>query len=180
MFVLRAVRFKNVYDGGIVLVPTHKTDVRGFVNMEYDNIEGKGCINSSVNIMRSSVQISLRLTKSLFELDGDMLYDISITPWRVDTKMLKMVYKLKKIVISNDVVDKGDVEEEDEVILDSYEIKDMYDSARRELEDKLSEMEDDIEKVKKRLGKMDINLENLNIIAEINTNFDRNILKNYI
>jgi len=181
MFVLRAVRFKNVYDGGIVLIPTHKSNVRELIEIENDKIDSNNCINGSVNVMKSNVQINLRLSKTLFELDRELLYDIHITPLRTDNKMMKIVYKLSKVVISNDVVDSVEEEEdEEEVILDRYEIKEMYESTRKELEEKLDVVSDDIVKIQKRIGTMDINLENLNCIAEINTNFDRNLLKNYI
>lgn len=179
MFVLRAVRFKNVYEGGIVLIPTHKSNVRELIDIENDKIESNNCINGSVNVMKSNVQINLRLSKTFFELDRELLYDIHITPLRTDNKMMKIVYKLSKVVISNDVIE--DVEEDEEdVILDRYEIKEMYDSAKKELEEKLYGMSDDIVKIQKRIRMMDINMENLNRIAEMNTNFDRNLLKNYI
>lgn len=180
MFVIKTVRFKKLFDNGVVFVPTYKTNVKEFISFEAETNETDYI--SSVNVMMNSFEINLRLSKNFFELDKSLLYDVYISALRLDRKTNKLLYKVNKIIISEEIVSTTENEEDLEVedLLDTYEIKELFAKQMEELESNLTAMQSYVDDVREKVKDMDINIENMNSIAEINNNFDRNILKNYI
>lgn len=178
MFVIKTVRFKKLFDNGVVFVPTYKTNVKEFISFEAET--NKTDYISSVNVMMNSFEINLRLSKNFFELDKSLLYDVYISALRLDKKTNKMVYKVNKIIISDEIVSSTENEEDLEDLLDTYEIKELFVKQIEELKTNLTATQRYVDDVREKVKDMDINIENMNLIAEINNNFDRNILKNYI
>ena len=168
MFVLSGVRFKKVYAGGIILIPTSKTNLKDFMKMEEE------VLHTSVNVRKDYIQINLTLVKNVSKLDETLLYDMYIKGEMDET--LRMRYKIHKIVLSEE---KFEVECDDD-LLDMYEIKELFTVQYDELMEKLESFEKDMVILKDKIIRMNMDLDNLNIISEINNIFDRNLLKNYI
>jgi len=88
---------------------------------------------------------------------------------------------VQKVVVSellNDT-DGGNMEDDLDV-LDDYEIKEMFNKIKYEVDDKIKKHQDKLVMLLSRINIMEKNITNLNFIADINNNLDKFFEKNYI
>lgn len=181
MFILKNLKFRSLYHKGIVFCPTHLSNYRDFLNYENENTV-LNTFNSSVCLTSKNIEINLQLNKELFKLEDNLLYDVHIKHTKFDDKTNKNVYKILKVVISDEVVKESEkeCEEETDAILEDYEISEMYEKMLMEVNDKIRVRQDKLLLLQNKFNNMEKNLINLNSIADLNNNFDRLFEKNYI
>lgn len=178
MFTIRNVVFRCSYEKSVVFLSTHKSNYKDFILYE------KGCMKdscvrytSSVSLTDKNIELNLSIEKECggMLLQKDTLYDVVIKHMKFNPKSKKMVYKIMKVMISDDDLDDEDIKEEEDngQLLDAYEIDQMFNHIKRELCVKIEEKQCRLAGMLESVNMMKSNFENLNLIAEMNNNFDK-------
>jgi len=179
MFTITNLKYINIYSKGLIFSPTHGSNFREFIKYEKQFLPEFAL--SSVNLTSNNVEINLQLNKDFFQLKHDVVYDVVVKFVKHDEKIRKNVYKVQKVVVSellNDT-DGGNMEDDLDV-LDDYEIKEMFNKIKYEVDDKIKKHQDKLVMLLSRINIMEKNITNLNFIADINNNLDKFFEKNYI
>lgn len=176
MFTITNLKYVNIYSKGLICLPTHRSNFREFIKYEKEYLPDLAL--SSVNMTMNNVEINLQLNKDFFQLQNDVLYDICVKFVKHDDKTKKNVYKIQKVLISDNINEENTDDEFD--LLDNYEITEMFNKILYELDDKIKISQDKLVMLLNKINNMEKNISNLNFIAEINNNFDKFFEKNYI
>lgn len=178
MFTIKNIVFRCSYGKGIVFLSTHKSNYKDFIRYE------KSCVNdlcmtryaSSVSLTDRNIELNLSIDKDCGGmLQQDTLYDVVVKYMKFNKKTQKMIYKIMKVMISDDELDGEIKDEEDNTndLLDSYEIAQMFNHIRRELSGKIEDKQHRLTRMHDDVYKMEANLTNLNAISDMNNNFDK-------
>jgi len=177
MFTLRNVFFSCNTNNEIVFIVTHKSNHRDFISYEKNNSESDKYISSVLLTQR--IEINLILNKYFkSELSQDVLYNVSIAFVDYDKELRKNIYKITKIAISLEKDD--EIEEVEEQILDSFEIETLFKLEKNKIENNLKMKQDRINVIYDKINNMEKSISNINLLAEISSNFEKYFEKNYI
>lgn len=175
--MIKNLLYSHSYEKGIVFQSTHKSNYRELI--EYEEEQTTKYV-SSVNLTSKSIEINLSLDKNFMRLQTEILYNVYLKYVSLNTESNKPIYKIMKVVISDDTMDdiyEGSVEND---ILESYEINQMYENVRKDLYVKIEKRRDQLDSLLRDVDEKGSNLDNLNFIDDINNNFDKFFGKKYI
>ena len=178
MFTIKNILFRCWYEKGIVFLSTHKSNYKDFIQYE------KNCVNdpcmtiyaSSVSLTDRNIELNLSIDKDCGgTLQQDTLYDVVVKYMKFNKKTQRMVYKIMKVMISDDELDEEIKEDEETTndLFDSYEITEMFNHIRRVLCEKIDGERHRLARMHENVYKMEANLTNLNAISDMNNNFDK-------
>lgn len=175
IFILKDVFFSYTADNNIFLKASPMSNYKDLTEYEKSYNKEKKIKNyqSSVHLMGDHFGIMLSLMEVInIELSSfsntSLNFHIEID--KLDKLTKKHLYKIYKIEIADNNTD-NIVDDENDKILDFYEIKNMFTSLECDLLEKIKEKRHKLSELEKSISEMDITLENIDILDKMKRNF---------
>jgi hypothetical protein len=161
---------------------TPMTDYNGFVafernefNTKYKSETQRKC-GSSVHLMGKHVEIEFLLNKQLDLLKEDIdkyLLDVYIVVDGYCESKRRLIYRIVKIgakPIEGNVIEDDD---ENDNLLEEYEIKEMFNSMMDKASHKLNQKKEKLHKIETLMEKLEVSLEGIEHLENIIQNLDK-------
>lgn len=175
IFVLKNVYYVFNQDNNMIFKSSPMTNYKDLIQLEtsYDS-NNKQYYQSSVYLTNKHVEIRLNLKDDInIDLTSVLKTSLNLNIEIVDFDALKnkYIYKISKIEISDDNNDI--IEDEQDKLLDFYEIKNIYDSLERDIYEKINNKKKKILEFENMLSTLKISLDNIDHMDNIKRNIEK-------
>jgi hypothetical protein len=175
LFILKDVLFSYNVDNKIFLKASPMSNYKDLTQYEqcYNKENNIHNYQSSVHLMGDHFGVMLSLVELInIELSSfsktSLNFHIEIENFDKTTQ--KHLYKIYKIEIADSNSD-NIVEDENDKILDFYEIKNMFTSLECDVSTRIREKRQKLSDLEKNISEMDITLENIDVLDKMKRNF---------
>jgi hypothetical protein len=169
MFVLTNLKFCCIYNNNIVFIPSHLSNYREFIKYESEQDKNINNYTSSVQLTSKNVEVNITLNKDFTtQLQTDISYDVEVSFFRFDQILNKNIYKICKIVLSENDVEFSEEHDDDEKILEDYEICEMFEKSLSDVKQKILAKQEDLDELLYRIDNLGKTIDNLNLLTDIN------------
>ena len=169
MFVLTNLKFCCTYNNDIVFIPSHLSNYREFIKYESDQEKNIDNYSSSVQLTCKNVEVNITLNKNFTtQLQTDISYDVDVSFLKFDQIRNKNIYKISKIILSENDVEFSEDHEDEEEILENYEICEIFENSLSTVKEKILIKQKDLEGLLCTIDNLGKTIYNLSFLRDIN------------